>query len=130
VVEEENLLAQVRERGAELRTALEKLAARFDFIREVRGQGLMLGVDLSCEGAPIVTEALRRGVIINCTHEHILRLLPPFIIRKRDIAEFLTKLEAVLIATSKAAAKASSKEHKSRTSIQAQPKAMAASRQL
>lgn len=130
VVEEENLLAQVRERGAELRTGLEKLAARFDFIREVRGQGLMLGVDLSCEGAAIVTEALRRGVIINCTHDHILRLLPPFIIRKRDIAEFLAKFEAVLVATSKAAASASAKERKSKTPIQAQPKVMAASRQL
>jgi hypothetical protein len=57
-------------------------------------------------------------------------LLPPFIIRKRDIAEFLTKLEAVLVTTSKAAATASAKEHKLRTPIQAQPKAMAASRQL
>jgi len=128
IVEEEKLLAQVRERGAELSAGLKKLAARFDFIREVRGQGLMLGVDLSCDGAPIVQEALRRGVLINCTHDHILRLLPPFIIRKRDVAEFLTKLGAVLIATSKAAANASAKEHKSKTPIQTQPKAMAASR--
>jgi acetylornithine/N-succinyldiaminopimelate aminotransferase len=130
IVEEEKLLAQVRERGAELRAGLEKLAARFDFIREVRGQGLMLGVDLSCDGAPIVQEALRRGVLINCTHDHILRLLPPFIIRKRDIPEFLTKLEAVLVATSKAAANVPAKERKSKTPIQTQPKAMAASRQL
>ncbi|HXO05122.1 MAG TPA: aspartate aminotransferase family protein [Candidatus Sulfotelmatobacter sp.] len=130
IVEEENLLAQVRERGAELRAGLEKLAARFDFIREVRGQGLMLGVDLSCDGAPIVQEALRRGLIINCTHEHILRLLPPFIIRKRDISEFLAKFEAVLVATSKAVSNASAKERKSKTPIQTQPKAMAASRHL
>ncbi|HXN72911.1 MAG TPA: aspartate aminotransferase family protein [Candidatus Acidoferrales bacterium] len=130
VVEEENLLAQVRERGAELRAGLEKLAARFDFIREVRGQGLMLGVDLSRDGAPIVQEALRRGVIINCTHDHILRLLPPFIIRKGDIAEFLAKFEAALAATSKITATASAKERKLKTPIQTQPKAMAASRQL
>ena len=130
IVEKEKLLAQVRERGAELSAGLKKLAARFDFIREVRGQGLMLGVDLSCDGAPIVQEALRRGVLINCTHDHILRLLPPFIIRKRDIAEFLTKLEAALIATSKAVADASAKERKLKASIQTQPKAMAASRQL
>jgi hypothetical protein len=57
-------------------------------------------------------------------------LLPPFIIRKRDIAEFLTKLEAALIATSKAVANASAKERKLKASIQTQPKAMAASRQL
>jgi len=130
IVEEENLLAQVRERGAELSAGLKKLAARFDFIREVRGQGLMLGVDLSCDGAPVVQEALRRGLIINCTHEHILRLLPPFIIRKRDIAEFLAKIEAVLVATSKMAAAESAKAIKLKATIQTQPKVMAASRQL
>ena len=130
IVEEGNLLAQVRERGAELSAGLKKLAARFDFIREVRGQGLMLGVDLSCDGAPIVQEALRRGLIINCTHDHILRLLPPFIIRKRDIAEFLAKFEAVLVATSKMAIAESAKAIKLKATIQTQPKAMAASRQL
>jgi acetylornithine/N-succinyldiaminopimelate aminotransferase len=129
IVEEENLLAQVRERGAELRAGLEKLAARFEFIREVRGQGLMLGVNLSCDGAPIVQEALRRGVIINCTHEHILRLLPAFVIRKRDIAEFLAKFEAALAAASKSTAAESAKANKLKTPIQTQPKAMAASRQ-
>jgi acetylornithine aminotransferase/acetylornithine/N-succinyldiaminopimelate aminotransferase len=130
IVEEGNLLAQVRERGAELSAGLKKLAARFDFIREVRGQGLMLGVDLSCDGAPIVQEALRRGLIINCTHDHILRLLPPFIIRKRDIAEFLAKFEAVLVATSKMAIAESAKAIKLKATIQTQPKVMAASRQL
>lgn len=130
IVEEENLLAQVRERGAELSAGLKKLAARFDFIREVRGQGLMLGVDLTCDGAPIVQEALRRGLIINCTHDHILRLLPPFIIRKRDIAEFLAKCEAVLVATSKMAVAESAKAIKLKATIQTQPKVMAASRQL
>ena len=99
VIEEENLLENVRERGAELRAGLERLAARFDFIREIRGEGLMLGVDLSVEGAPYVREALRRGVVINCTHDHILRLLPPFIVRSADVKEFLGKLETVLART-------------------------------
>ena len=109
VVEEERLLAHIRERGAEIRAGLEKLAARFDFIREIRGEGLILGVDLSVDGAPFVQEALRRGLLINCTHEHILRLLPPFIIRKADVAEFLKKMEAVLAHGQKSAAKAGSK---------------------
>jgi acetylornithine/N-succinyldiaminopimelate aminotransferase len=96
VVEEEKLIDNVRARGAELRAGLEKLAARFDFIHEIRGEGLMIGVDLSIDGAPFVEEALRRGLLINCTHEHILRLLPPFILRSRDVADFLRKFEAVL----------------------------------
>ena len=96
IVEEKDLLANVRARGAELRAGLEKLAAKFDFIREIRGEGLILGIDLSVEGAPFVQEALRTGLLINCTHEHILRLLPPFIIRANEVAEFLGKFEKVL----------------------------------
>jgi len=103
VVEDEDLFANVRERGAEIRAGLEKLASRFDFIRELRGEGLIQGVDLSVEGAPFVAEALASGLLINCTHEHILRLLPPFILRARDVAEFLKKFEAVLARAAKSA---------------------------
>lgn len=96
VVEQDNLLDNVRARGAEIRAGLEKLAGRFDFIRELRGEGLIQGIDLSVEGAPFVVEALESGLLINCTHDHILRLLPPFILRARDVAEFLKKFETVL----------------------------------
>jgi acetylornithine/N-succinyldiaminopimelate aminotransferase len=105
IVEDEDLLANARARGVELHAGLEKLASRFDFIREVRGEGLIVGIDLSVEGAPFVEEALRRGLLINCTHEHILRLLPPFIIRPRDVAEFLAKFETVLARGAKTAKK-------------------------
>ncbi len=101
IVEETDLLANIAGRGAELRAGLEGLARQFDFIREVRGEGLMLGVELSVEGAPFVEEALRQGLLINCTREHVLRLLPPFIIRKQDVAEFLTRFEKVLARTRK-----------------------------
>jgi acetylornithine/N-succinyldiaminopimelate aminotransferase len=105
IVEDEKLLENVRARGAELRLGLEALAARFDFIREIRGEGLIIGIDLSVEGAPFVAEALRQGLLINCTHDHIIRLLPPFIIRQRDVAEFLGKFEKVLARASKSIAK-------------------------
>jgi acetylornithine aminotransferase/acetylornithine/N-succinyldiaminopimelate aminotransferase len=126
VVEEEGLLANIRERGSELRTGLEKLAARFDFIREVRGEGLILGVDLSVDGAPFVTEALRRGLLINCTHDHVLRLLPPFVIRKRDVAEFLKKFEAVLVRAPKQAIKAQTETPNTKPKMQ--PMVLAATR--
>jgi acetylornithine/N-succinyldiaminopimelate aminotransferase len=126
VVEEEKLLAHVRERGAEMRAGIEKLAAKFDFIREVRGEGLMLGVDLRIDGGPIVAEALRSGLIINCTHEHILRLLPAFIIKRRDVAEFLNKFESVLARTAKDLAKSQAKSQK--TEAHSQPIAVAAMR--
>jgi acetylornithine/succinyldiaminopimelate/putrescine aminotransferase len=66
----------------------------------VRAEGLMLGVHLSIEGAPFVAEAAKRGLLINCTHDHILRLLPPFIVTRAQICEFLKLFGAVLASVS------------------------------
>lgn len=96
IVEEERLLENVRERGAELRAGLEALKKTFDFIVEVRGEGLILGMELSVEGAGIVEAALERGLLINCTHDKVLRFLPPFTITREHVAEFLGLLESVL----------------------------------
>ena len=95
IVEGENLLENVRARGVELREGLTALAAKFDFIREIRGEGLMLGIELSVEGAPFVTEAMNRGLLINCTHDNTLRLLPPFIVTRAQVREFLRLMERV-----------------------------------
>jgi acetylornithine/N-succinyldiaminopimelate aminotransferase len=102
VVEKENLLERIRERGQQLREGLRILAEQFDFIREIRGEGLMLGLELSLEGAPFVAEAMRRGLLINCTHDFTLRLLPPFIITKAQVRDFLKLFKSVLEATPKA----------------------------
>src|SRR6266705_2134714 len=104
VVEGRELLENVRVRGAELREGLAKLAAKFGFIREIRGEGLMIGVELTVEGAPFVSEAMRRGLLINCTHDFTLRLLPPFIITRAQVREFLRLFELVLATTSRQAA--------------------------
>lgn len=96
VVEEENLLENVRERGLQLRAELARLAADFDFIREVRGEGLIFGIELAVEGKPYVESALREGLIINCTHECVLRLLPPFIVTARQVSEFSQRFRQVL----------------------------------
>jgi acetylornithine/N-succinyldiaminopimelate aminotransferase len=99
IVEEEKLLENIRTRGTELREGLAKLAAKFDFVREIRGEGLMIGVDLSIEGAPFVAEAMRRGLLINCTHDFTLRLLPPFNLSRAQVREFLRLFELVLATT-------------------------------
>ncbi len=94
-IEDDGLLANIRVRGEELRTGLAKLASRFPFIREIRGEGLILGVELSIEGGPLVTEALHRGLLINCTHDFTLRFLPPFIITRAHVRDFLRLIEVV-----------------------------------
>ena len=96
VLEDEGLVENARLRGAEIRAGVEKLASKFDFIKEVRGEGLIVGIDLSVPGAPFVEGALKAGLLINCTHDHVLRLLPPYIVTKRLVAEFLRRFERVL----------------------------------
>ena len=96
IVEDEKLLENIRARGAELREGLEALQGEYSFIREIRGEGLILGVELAIECGPFVTEALRRGLLINCTHDFTLRLLPPFLITSAQVREFLRLFETVL----------------------------------
>ena len=99
IVEDDDLLENIRARGSELREGLTKLATKFNFIRAIRGEGLMIGVELSVEGGPFVSEAMQRGLLINCTHDFTLRLLPPFLITRAQVREFLKLLELVLATT-------------------------------
>ncbi len=103
IVEDEKVLENIGMRGAELREGLTKLASQFGFIREIRAEGLMVGIELSIEGAPFVTEAMQRGLLINCTHDFTLRLLPPFIITRAQVREFFKLFEIVLAKTPKQA---------------------------
>jgi len=123
VVEDEKLLENILLRGAELREGLSKLAGKFAFIREIRAEGLMIGVELSLDGGPFVTEALRRGLLINCTHDFTIRLLPPFNVTRALIHEFLKRFEVVLATASEpAAASAHAKPPLSQRAAQAAAK--------
>jgi acetylornithine/N-succinyldiaminopimelate aminotransferase len=98
-VEDEDLLENIRERGSQLRSELTRLAADVDFIREVRGEGLIFGIELAVEGKTYAEAALREGLIINCTHERVLRLLPPYIVTERQVSEFMRRFRQVLVNT-------------------------------
>ena len=108
-IEDEKLLENIRLRGEEIREGLAKLAKKFAFIREIRGEGLMLGVELSVEGAPFVTEAMNRGLLMNCTHDFTLRFLPPFIVTRAQVREFLRILEFVFTTVSRGLSAAESR---------------------
>jgi predicted acetylornithine/succinylornithine family transaminase len=81
------LLPQIERVGAYFRAQLQGLAKRFDFIREVRGYGLMVGVDLTIPGKEIVNRSMQDGLLLNCTHETVLRFLPPYIIEEQHVDE-------------------------------------------
>ncbi len=82
--------------GAYLRGRLEQLRDRYTFVKEVRGRGLILGMELTIPGADIVLEALHRGLLINCTADTVLRFLPPLIVTREEIDEAVTLLDDIL----------------------------------
>ncbi|SHE88894.1 acetylornithine aminotransferase [Desulfofundulus australicus DSM 11792] len=82
--------------GAYLKDRLLELAGRFSFVREVRGLGLMLGMELSIEGKEIVGRCQERGLLINCVDNHILRFIPPLIIGEAEVDEAVEILAGVL----------------------------------
>ena len=82
----EDLAAKAAEIGTYFKTQLEALQKKFpDKITEVRGRGLLLGMELSKPGKPIVDACLQKGMIINCTAVNVIRLVPPLIITKAEI---------------------------------------------
>jgi acetylornithine/N-succinyldiaminopimelate aminotransferase len=104
IIEDERLLENIRARSAELREGLQALAAKFRFIREIRGEGLMIGIELSVDGAPFVSAAMLKGLLINCTHDFTLRLLPPFLVTRAQVRQFLRLLEQLFVTTPQKAA--------------------------
>ena len=89
-------LEQGRAAGAYLAKGLTTLSQQFSCIREVRGMGLLQGLELSIDGKPVVMECLERRVLINCTMGHVLRFVPPLIISHPQIDRLLTILSDVL----------------------------------
>jgi acetylornithine/N-succinyldiaminopimelate aminotransferase len=95
-IEQENLVERVAELGGSLTRGLQKLAVRHASIGEIRGMGLMIGVQLGSIAKETVNRLLKKGIITNAAHETVLRLLPPFIISNENIEEFLITLDEVL----------------------------------
>lgn len=86
---EEDVIRHCAEVGQYLQQGLTALKEKFSFITEIRGMGLIWGVELTANGDEIVKEFLKEGVILNCTKGKILRLIPPLIVKKEEIDIFL-----------------------------------------
>lgn len=93
---EDGVLENGQAMGIYLRQQLEKLKDKYDFITEVRGRGLMLGIQMTIEGAEIVKTAMDRGLLINCTAGSVLRFVPPLIVNKDEINQMIVILDKIL----------------------------------
>ena len=95
-IEQEHLLEQAQQLGELFRRRLLALQQRCDVIREVRGVGVMIGVELNVDGAPAVQACLERKLLINCTHGTVIRLLPAMNLTLEQAEQGCEILEGVL----------------------------------
>jgi len=86
---DEKIIEHCEETGKYLRKGLLSLKKRYPFIVDVRGMGLIWGVELSIDGDELVKEFLKEGIIINCVKGKVLRLVPPLIVKKEEIDIFI-----------------------------------------
>ncbi len=93
---EEGMLENCRKVGNYLIKRLEGLKAKYSFIKEVRGKGLIIGMELNVSGADIVKGCMEKGVLINCTSDKILRFIPPLVVTENEVDEMMGILEEVL----------------------------------
>lgn len=88
-------LLHIHHVGGCFRMELQELARRFSFIKEVRGFGLMIGMELDIPGRQLVLDGMAEGLLFNCTHDTVIRFLPPYIITEPEVdraVKVLTKL--------------------------------------
>jgi acetylornithine aminotransferase/acetylornithine/N-succinyldiaminopimelate aminotransferase len=95
---EGGLVAHVAAVGHHIERQLKAMAARHQIIKEIRGEGLIWGLELTRDASPVVPAALERGVIVNRTAETVVRLLPPLVISENEAAQALERLDAALAA--------------------------------
>ena len=98
-IKSEGLVDKVAEKGEYFKNELRKLQEKYpDKVTDVRGCGLMLGMEVAGEGKPIVESCLANNVIVNCTAGNVIRIVPPLIISKEEIDIVVAALDNALAA--------------------------------
>ena len=94
-IKSQNLVNNAKELGFYFKGELEKLAVKYpEKIYEVRGRGLLLGIETTKPAAPILEKCLEQGIIINVTVGNVVRLVPPLVVTKEDIDKVVAALDA------------------------------------
>ncbi|MDD5155426.1 MAG: aspartate aminotransferase family protein [Candidatus Omnitrophica bacterium] len=97
-IQKEKLLGNAQKMGEYLFTKLNALKGKYPLIKEVRGLGLMAGIELNIPGKEVVQRCMEKGLLINCTHDTVLRVMPALNVTKKDIDRAMAILEEGLIA--------------------------------
>ena len=95
-IQKDNMLANAKKMGAYIFAELEKLCSEHKSIKEVRGMGLMIGIELHGEGKGIFEACLKKGLVINCTQGNVLRFMPALNVTKKQVDKAMYILDQVL----------------------------------
>lgn len=100
ILEKDKLMQNARKTGDYFGKKLNELKKKYSFIREVRGRGLMRSLDLAMPSRPFVQMAMDKGMIINSTHDTVLRFLPPLVVEKKQVDMLCVALDSIFAGTS------------------------------
>jgi acetylornithine/N-succinyldiaminopimelate aminotransferase len=92
---EDGWIAHAGKVGAYFKERLEALGQKHHMVKDVRGLGLIVGMELNRPGAPVVTACLEEGFLINCAQEKVLRFVPPLIVREEEIDRLTAALDRI-----------------------------------
>jgi predicted acetylornithine/succinylornithine family transaminase len=91
----DDLLPSINTVGGYFRMRLTEMMRTFPFLKEVRGHGLMIGVELEFSGKQMVLDGMKEGLLFNCTHDTVLRFLPPYTLTEQDVDRAMAALTRV-----------------------------------
>ena len=95
------VLKNAASRSKQLFAGLKQLQKQHPVIREIRGRGLMVGIELTIPGAPVIQEAALRGLLFNCTQTTVLRMYPALTITEKELAQGLRILDQSIAAVTR-----------------------------
>jgi len=95
LLEDNIIIPAAAQLGLHFQQRLEVLKKKYSFVRDVRGKGLLVGMELDCDGKDIVAACLKKGFLINCTVNTVLRFMPPLIITDEEIDLLIEALDTI-----------------------------------
>ncbi len=95
-IQRDKLLVNAKNLGEYLLAQLNSLRDKYQIIDDIRGKGLMIGIELKAKAREVVEECVKRGLLINCTHERVLRVMPALNVNKKQVDQAIAILDEVL----------------------------------
>jgi len=95
-LKDEGLMDNAARMGALIMDAFSVMKGKYPFIKDIRGKGLMIGIELDIDAAPVVEKALGEGLLINAIKNRVIRMLPPLVLGEKDAEKGIGIIDGIL----------------------------------